>query len=381
MYGVTDKFRAAYSYSHLIVATGSIQDGNGNIITPVLQFDLTGRNEVSVDVTSANRRTCSLAIVDDGTLLPLDAKTSPLTPVANEIVLARGIRFVDGTAELVPQGIFGIQEANEARSPAGPIVTITGTDRSKRLDVILTHHLTFAAGSNFGTIISALADASGVVYTKSYDVTVTTATSPKVLFAVGDNIWEKIQDIAASLGCWAYFDVLGNLVVEPVPDPSTAEAEWIYAAGAQAVFDDTTRALTLEDGSAKAYSHAIVQSNVHTKTAPLRSDAFDTDPSSPTYYLGPFGDRAIFDDNTSGFITNQAQCDAAAAALLRRNYGILEKVTFRAMPNPAFSGGDIISLADPETNTAGVYVAETFNMPLHAAGGSMSGTFRTRQLR
>lgn len=382
VYGVTDRFRAAYQQSHRVIAQGYITDGiNGNIVIPALAFDINQQNEVTVDVTAANRRSVTLTIIDtDHTLLPLTA-LGPLAPIGNEVILSRGIQYVDDTDELVPLGVFGITGAQAARSPIGPAITITGVDRSKRLDVILTNGLSFAAGTGFDTIIDGLANASGVTFPTNYDPIVAANLSAALVFAEGDNIWSKIQDSAASIGCWAYFDVNGNLTVEPIPDPDSASVEWAYIAGTDAVFDETTNALLIEDGTNQAYSHAIVESTANTATAPLRGDAFDNDPSSPTYYLGPFGDRAIRDDGTLGaYTTTQDQVDTAAAGLLRRNYGLLERVTFRAAPNPALAGGDILAMTDPVTGIDDVYVSETFNMPLFAAGGTMGATLRSRQL-
>lgn len=374
--GVTDAFRAAYAGSHRSTVTGSLYSPDGQVL-PVT-FDRVGNNSVQVDVTAANRRSCALTLVDDGTLRPVSA-TSPTSPI-NEIALWRGIRFIDDTVELCPLGIFGIQEAFETATPAGPAITVNGSDRSKRLDVILTHGLSFAAATSFAFVLAALADASGVTFSKFFDPIVFSTLTPVLVFHAGDNIWEQIQTAASSLGCWAYFDEVGTFTVVPVPDPDGQPIDWVYAHGAGATFDDTARRLALEDGSQRAYSHAIVESTVQATGAFIRADAFDTDPSSPTYVSGPFGDRAIKDDSVGAFITTQAQGDASAAALLRRNYGLLERATMRTLPNPALTGGDILQVTDPNTDTDGVYITESFPIPLFAAGGSQPITCRSRQL-
>lgn len=377
-FGVSDRFRAAYEESHLSVVEGGVYAPDGTLIT-TLEFDRGAQNSVSIDVTAANRRSCSIAVVPDDVLLPI-TPTSPLAPV-NEIRLSRGIQFDDGTSELVPLGIFGIQSSVEVASPAGPTIAIAGIDRSKRLDVNLTRGLSFAAGTGFDTVFTSLANASGVTYDTFFDPDVAATTTPALVFHAGDNIWQNIQTAASSLGCWAYFDELGVFTVIPVPDlDEQLSPSWTYARGAQAMFDETARTLALEDGSQKAYSHAVVESQVHGTGTPLRSDAYDDDPASPTYYLGPFGDRPIFDGDVSAFITTQAQCDRAAAALLRRNYGLLERVTMRAAPNPALTGGDVVSITDPETDTDAAYLSESWTLSLFAVGGPSTITFRSRQL-
>lgn len=376
---VTTEFRTEYARSHVAVAGGSLQDLTGTQVGGALTFDTAATNSVSIDVTAANRRSCSLTLIDvDGILIPV-VPNSPLGLV-NEISLSRGIRLPDGTVELVALGIFGIQTAVETGNPAGPAITVTGIDRSKRLDVNLSHGISFAAGTTFDVVISGLADASGVTYDKTFDPTVVATTTPALVFNAGDNIWQHLQTAASSIGCWAYFDTSGVLTVVPVPDPDGQPIDWAYEHGAQAMFDQTQRALALEDGSGKAYSHAVILSSVHGSSTPLRSDAFDTNPASPTYYLGPFGDRPIFDTSAGPYVATQAQADAAAAALLRRNYGLLERVTLQAAPNPALTGGDVVLIVDPNTDTNGVYITESFTVPLFAQGGKMSVVARSRQL-
>lgn len=378
-FGVTQRFRDAYEQNHLAAVAGILLSPDGTAIGDPLLFDTAAQNTVAVDVTAANRRQCQLSLADpEGVLTPLTADSA--LSLVNEIALYRGIHYGDGDDELCPLGIFGIQTAVEAESQAGPTVAVSGIDRSKRLDVNLSHGFAIAAGTTFDVLFTKLADASGVIYDKYFDPEVIATTTPAIIYNAGDNIWQQIQTAASSLGCWAYFDVDGTFTVVPVPDPDGQPVDWVYAAGATAMFDEVERTLALEAGNQKAYSHAVVRSAVHKTGAPLRSDAFDADPSSPTYWLGPFGDRPIFDDNVSSFITTQAQCDRAAAALLRRNYGILESVTLRAAPNPALSGGDVVAITDPKSDTDSVYIAEQFSVPLFAAGGTTTITFRSRQL-
>lgn len=378
--GVTDRFRAAYAGDHTVAVSGSIYTEDGELVGEVT-FDRSAANSVNVDVTAANRRSCSVSLVDDGNPALRPVTPYSATALTNELRLFRGIDYGDGTNELLPLGVFGIQDAFETDSPAGPAITVTGIDRSKRLDVILTHALSFPAGTAWDDVFAGLSDASGVIFDKSYDPSTVTSFSPALAFHAGDNIWQQIQTAANSLGLWAYFDETGVQTIIPIPDPSGADIDWAYTAGAEAMFDQTTRRLALEDGSQRAYSHAIVESTVQATGHFLRSDFFDTDQSSPTYYLGPFGDRAIMDGNVGAFIHTAAQCATAAAALLRRSYGILERVTLRAAPNPALVGGDIISIVDPVTDTNGIYITESFAIPLFAVGGTSQITCRSRQLR
>lgn len=375
--GVSDRFRAAYAQNHTVKAQAFLYSPDGSFITEVA-LDRAASNAVNVDVTAANRRSAAVVLVDDGTLRPVSA-ASPVSPL-NEIVLFRGIDYGDGTSELPQLGVFGIQDAVETSTPAGPGIAITAIDRSKRCDVILTHGLSFPAGTGYNVVIAHLADATGIIFPKLFDDVTTTLTSPAVVYHAGDNIWQQIQTAASAIGCWAYFDEVGVLRVVPVPDPDGQPIDWAYEHGAGATFDTSTRRLALEDGSQKAYSHAIVESSVQGTGAFLRSDAYDLDPTSATYVFGPFGDRAIMDSGVGAFITTQAQCDAAAAALLRRNFGLLERVTLRGAPNPALTGGDILSVVDPNTDTHGVYITESFSLPLFAAGGTTQITCRTRQL-
>lgn len=377
--GVSDRFRAAYNGPHIVVSRGYLYGADGSQIGGEVTFDRLAQNAVNIDVTAANRRSAVLQLVDfDGVLLPLTPFGS--LALVNEIRLFRGIQFAPGDEELAPLGVFGIQTAKESATPAGPGVSLTAIDRSKRLDVDLVHGLSFAKGTTFDVIFAALADASGVIFDKFFDDDVAATAAPAIVFHAGDNIWQQIQTAASSLGCWAYFDEVGVFTVVPVPDPDGQTADWAYMSGPTAMFDESDRQLALEDGSQKAYSHAVIQSNVHGTDTPLRSDAYDTDPSSPTYYLGPFGDRPVFDSDVSSFVGSQPQADKASVALLRRNYGLLERVTVRGAPNPALTGGDVLLITDPKSDTDGTYITEQIPMPLFAAGGESTIVCRSRQL-
>lgn len=379
--GVSDKFKAAYTQPHSVVASGFLQDRDSGSVIQNLAFSLTGRNEVTIDATSANRRTlaCELLDVPAGSLLPVDAK-SLLAPISNEIVVSRGIQYADGTSELCQLGVFGIFTAQEVRTPAGPGIEVMAYDRSKRLDVNFSQDHSFAKNTPFDTIITTLMDASGVIFPKHFDPSVHATLSPAVVFRTSDKIWEQVQKIATALGCWAYFDVYGVFQMVPVPDTVNASVAWSYVEGADCTFDATDRTLETEDGSAKSYSRTIVISSVHASGAhPIRADAYDLDPDSPTYYLGKFGNRPYVDGNVSQFVSTLAQAQAVANALGRMYFGLLERVHFSAAPNPALDAGDVLLVTDAETHTNNTYVLESFNMPLFAAGGASTATLRTKQ--
>jgi hypothetical protein len=109
-----------------------------------------------------------------------------------------------------------------------------------------------------------------------------------------------------------------------------------------------------------------------TALAAWYSVAYDDDPRSPTYYLGPFGLVPRFVSNP--LIKSQVMGDRVAATQLRNHLGVTRSVNFSAVPNPALDAGDVVEIVY-ENGLVENHVIDVVTIPL-APSGEMTGETR-----
>lgn len=337
---------------------------------------------VNVDETAAIRRTFTGTIVDrDGDLTPRVAGDA-LAPYGSELICRCGFRFVDGSEETVPVGVFRIETAEPVSRGQ---INIAAKDRA-----IVVQEGRFeapwviAAGTRIVEPGSGGVGVKGAIYdiinsrypglTYEADTSITT-TLPLTVFEEGDRSgdpWKNCQDIAAAAGLEVFFNARGNVVIRRIPDPSRDPAVWTY--GGQGEAEIKLRAanrLTSEDAR-----NVAVVSGENSGAAPVRATVEITDPTSPLYPPA-FGRRPVF--MVSSFITDAGQATAAAQGLLLRKAGGAEQLTITAAPHPAHEGGDVVRCIDDKLAGGQAFaVLSAFSLPLSLRS---SITYRTRARR
>lgn len=309
---------------------------------------------VTVDSSAAIRRRCTLTVVDpDGTLAPSEP-TDALAPYGNEVKLYRGVE-----GDLAELGVFRIEQAEVADAGAVTIA-LTGFDRSGTVqEARFENAYTVAEGTNYGTAIQALI--TDRLPSVTFNFVSTTRTTPLLTFEEGADPWEAAQNMAASIGMDLFFDAAGVCVLRPEPDPLSGAVVATFVEGVNSVVVAVNNNLTAKP----AYNKFIVTGETMDGTPPVRAEAFDNNPASPTYYFGTFGKRPRF--FRSQFITSQAQAQETADAFLRRELGGSEQVTFSAVPNPALDAGHVVQAVRSRIGVDTIAVIESLRMPLDAA--------------
>jgi hypothetical protein len=102
----------------------------------------------------------------------------------------------------------------------------------------------------------------------------------------------------------------------------------------------------------------------HPATGEIRSELWDTDPTSPTYSLGPFGRRPF--GYFSELLTTQAQADAVAATLYPLHVSMTQEVEITTVGTVAHDILDSIQVVDPRSKTNGYYTVISATIPLRA---------------
>jgi hypothetical protein len=303
----------------------------------------------------AVRRSCSLRLVDpSGSLTPASAKDL-LAPKGTELRLYRGL-LVAGEFEWVPLGVFGIVEPEITAHGSGTQIRVKGWDR---VDAVRTRRFEAAYPIASGTATwQAISDIVTSRLTVPVRITQSGNTTPEVVYDALSDPWDAVRKLAAADNLSAYFDQLGTLVVEPYVESPTGIT---YQPGLSSLLVDTSRIIKADS----TYSGVIVTGE-HPEAGAIRSVLWDTDTTSATYYLGPFGKRPY--GYSSPLIDTQAKADAAAASILPRVTKMRQEITIHTIGHPGHDIGDAVTVIDGKSRTNGTYVVAGGTIPLRPNG-------------
>lgn len=358
MIAASAEFLAALKQSHTIVTRADVVSA-GTILGTL---DILG-GSVTVDSKSEVRRRATVSLADPaGTLVPNDL-TSLVAP-GHELILYRGIKLNTGVSELFPLGVFGISSTNVSDSPTGLTIAVDAYDRARKVQRAgFPTPYVVAAGTEFAVAIKALIQSKvgGILADTDYLFTGSSMTTPQLIFGVGngDDPWKFAQEMATAVGMELFFDASGKCVLRP---PPISNPQITYTEGENATILSVQKAITDEE----TWNHIIVIGNASTATgAPIRAEARDTDPTSPTYYLGTFGD-VPFPIYVNPYIVSQSQAQQIADLLLQAIIGYGENVSLSIIPNPTHEAGDSISIVRSDSKINSAYVIESFTVPMDA---------------
>lgn len=358
MYSVTSTFLSALRQSHTAVVTLDAYYGG----TPLIEDIPISGGTVTVSSGSGVRRTLDCTITDRALWSTLDVIGVELRP-------SRGIRYPSGVTEMVPLGRFSLDAQSISVGPAGGISVTSAPDNWAKIQRAQFEQPTNAVATNMiKTEISRLITdvISGITVS-------TTATRTDV---VGPLVWDQdraaaIADLATSIGAEAYFDVNGNLVIADAPLLGQYPA-WTVDASESGVLVSGER---LRDRS-RTYNVVVAYpTNLSGSSVYAPVVVADTDPTSRTYVLGPFG-RVPFRYTTPS-MTTSAQALVAATALLNKVKAVNAQINVEAVVNPALDRGDVITVLTPDL-TNELHLVDSLTIPLDVSGTQQITTRSSR---
>lgn len=380
MYAVSDRFTAALRESHTAVCRVDLLR-QGEVIAadvPVLGGDVVD------DSAAVVRRSASLTLAPDQALLDLLAASPTadggLWPLGNELRLRAGVRYAPGDEEYATLGLFRIARPQVVSQAGDLALSITGYDRGRSVSrARFTQPYEVAAGTNYATAIRDLVVSRLPWLSEAEQQFMATPyTTPGLVFTSDDDPWKVAQDMASSIGAELYFDGDGVCVLQPQPDPAYTPPVATYHEGEDATVLSVSRDLDDE----QAYNGVIVVGEGTDNAAPVRAEAWDTDPDSPTYYDPAHPADSVYGAVpmfiTSQYVTTVEQAQEAANANLARVAGVVESVEFSAVNNPAHTAGDVVEIRRQVVNVDGVYILDSVKVGLGHAF-TMSGTTRKRR--
>lgn len=352
MYPVTARFLAAIAESHTPITEVVLFRADGKIET----LPHTG-GSVTVDRGSSTRRTCSVTITDTG-LIPKTA-LDKLSIYGAQLRIRRGVAYSDGSTELVPLGLFRLDEVS-GDVDDGP-VTLAG----KSLEAVVSDDKFTTPYKATGTAvgaITALIQRSIPTATVIVGATVADAAiGPRTWDTQGDP-WAAVTECAAVIGAEVYADPDGVFVIAVLPDILSVAPAWTIAAGEGGAYVSANRGM-----SADGVFNGVLASGENTESdvAPVSALVVDTDATSPTYWSGPFGHRPTF--YSSATLTTVPACTNAATLQLRQAVAPNATADISALPNPALEPGDVIRAVYPDGSKE-LHQVASFPVPLDVGG-------------
>ncbi|MFC4512528.1 DUF5047 domain-containing protein [Streptomyces ehimensis] len=363
MYPVSTRFLAALAESHTVVTEVTLFRTDGQVET----LEHTG-GSVTADRGQAIRRTCTVTLADLS-LIPQTA-ADKLATYGARVRLARGVQFSDGTRELVPLGIFRVDTVT-GDPDQGP-VTLAG----KSLECVVTDDKFTTPYTATGTAVAAITALiqrsvpGASVINRATDAPIGPRT-----WDIQADPWAAVQEVAAAIGAECYVDADGVFVVAELPDLLTTAPAWTVAAGEGGVLISAKRGMT----SDKVHNAVLARGeNTQTNTAPVSALVVDSDPSSPTYWDGPFGHRPDF--YSSSTLTTTAACTAAATLKLRAAKAPNASGDLSALPNPAVEPGDVLRVVYID-GTRELHQVQGLTIPLDEGGDAPITTISAKEDR
>ena len=370
MYTVSENFLGSVRQSGRRQTVADLYYGTDQ--TPIVTNLPVANGTVNIDREGDLRRSGNITIASDGLNL------NQFLPTGIEIIIRSGFNFYTGTTELVPLGIFRVEDLSFNEGSYNS-VDLTFYDRGRALQDVQAIVDNSVAGDTYATVLNHIINYifinTGIIPTviSDYDLDL---KFPGGTMLDGSYL-DTVKKIAESLGGEQYFDVNGDLRIGIIPSVTTAtdfsESVWDIDIGETGVLISagrkTTRANTYNGVGVvgAAVEGALGNDRVFGK-------AYDTNPLSPTNYNGFFGRRTL--KMTNDLLTSNEACANAAQEQLKNLQGLSKQVGFKCLWNPALDVGDKVLFTFLD-GTQEIHMIDSLTFDL--ASGEMTGETRTIQ--
>lgn len=325
---------------------------------------------VTVDRNNALRRTVAGSVAGgvnaDGTnVVPASAKDI-FTPVGNEIRLWRGMQYLDGTGdiELLPEGVFGIEDVDVVESGADLVVQFTGSDRAQAVSRDkATDQYVIPPNTNGATAIQNLISSRLLGFAPQFNFAAIPFSTPPtpIVYPDGDDLWADALLLAAAFGCELYPDPSGVYTLQPIPDP-TQQPVWMNYLLDPPSPTSSAVALTRHLSRKLACNCIIRIGQGSGIPVPVRAISQDLNPASATYVYGPYGQQV--DRQTSPLLLTQAQAQTASDAQLLLSLGSLETLDADVFCRPDADVDKVIAVTRTRAGIVSEqYVLDAFTVP------------------
>jgi hypothetical protein len=231
---------------------------------------------------------------------------------------------------------------------------------------------TVPSGLNYGDAAQAMV-LDRLPSQTAFSISSTTRTLPDVVvygLQQGGDPWQDVAELAQAIGFECFFDPNGVFIFRPVPDPTTGDPVWEFDEDSNPLVVEATRELSDE----QTFNHIIVIGQSTSSQNAVSAEAQDTNPNSPTYILGPYGQ--VTERLTFSLIVTADQAQDAANAILNNSLAASDTVTIIVVPQPALEPGDIVKVNISDVNVDGNYMINSMTTSLSPADPQQLVCFR-----
>lgn len=356
MQTVSDRFLPALASAHGSVVQVDVLYDGATVAEDIAITD----GHVNVDRGSDIRRALSLTVPDPSVFPHLE--TDPYAPYGQELYVRAGVRYLDGSVELVPLGFFVIT------SVAGDVHTGPLTiDAQGREYLVKAEPFTEPASTDeFGTVAAFVEDKIlEAIPTASFvdESTHGVDSIPTTTYDANKDRMAALRECARSIGAELYVSAEGTFVLTDVPDPLTQPVSWDVTPGENGVLVAASRSLSAEG----VFNRVVATGeNAADNTPPVMGEYAITDPTDPLRYGGPFGRRTKM--YSSDLITTVTQAITAARAMLLIYRAPNRTLELDTVPNPALDAGDCIRVEYANGEPPELHIVQSFDVPLKVGG-------------
>ena len=355
MYPTSANFKSAIRTNHVVVSKAEVWNQDSKILD--LEID---SGNVTIDVNSLTRRTCSVRLITDRTannLVP-DTGFDAITPFGNELRLYRGVRYTDGTEEYVPLGVFVMTDVKISDNGDGVLIEITGEDKSLLISrAKYTQIYKMVPGTLEASLTALLQDRYPDIET---NFPTTNVSVQQIILGVNtdNNPWRDAVDIASLVGYDLFFDVNGVATMKQFPSLDGSAVVATYQEGQNTSIMAIDRTMSTKE----TYNGVIYTVQGSQISVPVRVEAWDEDSTSPTYRYGVFGEAPIFVN--SNVIATTTEATQAAILLLNKYIGAQEQITWNAIVDPSLDANDVVYIHSIGSKVDRLVIIDSLSMPL-----------------
>lgn len=361
--GLDAQYRDALLRPHTVYNRVDILNRQGAVLYTDMPFV-----DGSVRATLSSRVARVLTLTVDRSWFPLTSAgaidtAGLLSPFGHRLRVYRGIRYGDGSTVSFPVFYGRIEQVQMTRAGS---VTVTGNDLAA--DVVDAQFESPQSSIPTNTISTefrrlvrgALADAT-------FGVSDASGTPIAPIVWQSDRA-QALDDMSATASMLWYPLADGSFVqrITPWTKPGqTASVAFADGTNAAAGSNNAIADWTITVSRTGVYNSVVFTAERQDGSAPVYAVARDTSPTSPTYFLGDFGQKPLLVQNQSAL--TQSQCRSAAQTALKAATAITQTWDSVAIvPDASLELGDLVTLsADGAVSTQ---VITGFTLPLRETG-------------
>jgi hypothetical protein len=342
----TPTYRLALPQTHKRAHSITVRTMAGEVLARDLPI---GQGTVSAQLTSRVSRVAEFTV--DASWFP-ESPDDILSPYHAVVEIEAGIGYPSGEQEMFPVFVGRVVDAR--LDPSGE-VTIRADDLAA--DVVNADFETpYALGrgpSAVAAMEAVILDGFPEAVFGTHDVT----DAPVPDLAWDSDRGKALDDLASIMGARWY---------------TLGDGSFVFRAYA---YDDVTPVIRIFDGPAGILSTAdisLTSDGTHNSVvvvserpdggAPVRAVVRDLDPSSPTFYAGPFGRRVLNVTAPTALTTAEAQ--RIAAATLNASRALTSQWALTCSPDMTLEPGDVVDLEFRDRRS--VQVIDAITYPLGA---------------